>query len=378
MKKLRLIVFLTLGCLVATSAWGQKKPAAQKLKPRPNPVLQLENGMIISKTDGVLRPGTQTVCAGDKLAFNAKIAGTEEAAKLPIKWTVTSGQGVTDETGRYVLDTTGLKPGSYIVTAETTAAFKDCDGGCTAYDSKSFVVADCEIAPSCFTSPRLNLTSATQTINPGETINICSDTVTGGYNFGTLVPTWSSSAGKISGDVSCAKLDTTGIAPGSSINVNLNLKASDLPGCEAKGTITFKVAEPVLPVPVELTPCNTFKTNSARVDNACKAILMDAVRRLESDPGAQLVIDAFHRKNESSNLAFERGKNVRDRMADGSIGVSIDANRLLVRPSGTSADGGLVKIYLIPAGAKIPTGANTVNVGNVKKEGRRATGARHR
>ncbi len=378
MKKLSLLIFLMVVCLLATSAWGQKKPATQILKPRPKPVLQLENSMIISKTDGVLRLGKQTVCAGDKLAFNAKVEGTEETAKLPIKWTITGGQGVMDETGRYVLDTTGLKPGSYIVTAETTAAFKDCDGSCTAYDSKSFVVADCEMAPSCFTSPRLNLTSATQTINPGETVNICSDTVTGGYNFGTLISTWNSSAGKISGDVSCAKLDTTGITPGSSINVNLNLKASDLPGCEAKGTITFKVAEPVLPVPHELTPCNTFKTIRARVDNACKAVLMDAVRRLESDPGAQLVIDAYHRKNESSSLAFERGKNVRDRMADGSIGISIDANRLLVRPSGTRADGGLVKMYLIPAGAKIPTGANAVNVGDVKKEGRRARPSRRR
>jgi hypothetical protein len=95
-------------------------------------------------------------------------------------------------------------------------------------------------------------------------------------------------------------------------------------------------------------------------------------RKLAADPNARLVIDAYYRKGEKQTMAYERGKNVRDRLADGSIGVSVDANRLLVRPSGLSEDGTQVRLSLLPVGAKMPPGAQAVDVGAVTKEGQRA------
>ncbi|HEX4949231.1 MAG TPA: hypothetical protein VFZ34_21315, partial [Blastocatellia bacterium] len=121
----------------------------------------------------------------------------------------------------------------------------------------------------------------------------------------------------------------------------------------------------------ELPPCDTFKKDSARVDNVCKANLVDVARKLASDPTARLIIDSYYRQGEKPSLAFERGKNVRDRLADGSIGITIDANRLVVRPSGLSDDGTQVQLSLLPAGAKMPPGAAAVDVGSVVKEGRR-------
>ncbi len=378
MKKQTLLVsFLLLGALLAT-AFGQSKPNkndTKKLKSRAVPTLQLENGVIISKADGYKRPNVRSVCAGDKIAFTPRVAGLTGTELLPIKWTISGGQGATDSLGRHVLDTTGLPPGSYTVTAEVSVPYEECEGNCTAYDTKSFVVTPCY---SCFTTPTLTLSSVTQFINPGEVVSICSTQVAGGSGYGTLVPTWTTTAGKITGDASCAKLDTTGIPNGGSVKVSLKLTGSALPECEANGTITFQIAEEIVATVVEMAPCDTFKRDSARVDNVCKANLVDVARRLEADPNARLVIDSYYRKGEKQTMAYERGKHVRDRLADGSIGVFVDANRLIVRPSGLSEDGTQVRLMLLPAGAKMPPGAQTVDVGAVAKEGRRAAPAKRR
>ena len=378
MKKQTLLISILLIGVVTATAFGQSKTdkgERKKLKSRAVPTLQLENGVIISKVEGYKRPNLQSVCAGDKLAFTPKVSEMTGAESLPIKWTISGGQGATDSLGRYILDTTGLPPGTYTVTAETSVPYEECEGNCTAYDSKSFVVVPCY---SCFTTPTLTLSSKTQFINPGEVISICSTQVSGGSGYGPLVPTWTTTAGKITGDKFCAKLDTTGIPDGGTVNVSLKLTGSDIPECEANGTITFQVTEEIVATSVEMGPCDTFKQDSARVDNVCKANLVDVARRLESDPNARLVIDSYYRKGEKQIMAYERGKNVRDRLADGSIGISVDANRLIVRPSGQSEDGTQVRLMLLPAGSQMPPGAQTVDVGAVSKEGRRVTPVKRR
>ncbi|MFN7927391.1 MAG: hypothetical protein U0Y68_05505 [Blastocatellia bacterium] len=365
-------LFLTLTLLLcALTSFAQTKPDkndARKLKPRVVPTLRLENGVILSQADGYTRPAANTICAGDKIGFTARVSGMDGADALPVKWTVSGGNGMSDINGHYVLDTTGLTPGTYVVTAEAGVPYKECEGNCTAYDSKTFVVIAC---PTCFTTPSLTLTSSSQFINPGEALNVCSTTITGGANYGKLTPAWSTTAGKISGDLSCAKLDTTGIPFGSTVTISLKV-TSELPNCEASGQVTVRVAEQLVAAVSEFSPCNTFKTNSARVDNVCKANLMDVARQLEADPTAQLIIDSYSRPGEKAAMSLERGKNVRDRLADGSIGFHVDANRLIVRPSGQSDDGSQVRLYLMPAGTKLPAGAATADVGSVTKEVRRS------
>ena len=370
MQKPKFLPSLFIIGLLALTGWAQTKPSkadARKLKPRVVPTLQLESAVIVEKADGYYRANPQTICAGDKLGFTARVAGMPEAETLPVKWTISGGQGASDVNGHHVLDTTGLKSGTYVVTAEAGVPFKECEGNCTAYDSKTFVVVTC---PTCFTTPNVMLTSSSQFINPGEVLNICASTLTGGANYGQVVPTWTTTAGKITGDANCARLDTTGIPYGSTVKVSLKL-TTDLPHCEANGEVTIRVAEQLVAAVSEFSPCNTFKTNSARVDNVCKANLVEVVRQLESDPNAQLVIDAYSRPGEKASMAMERGKNVRDRMADGSIGVRVDANRLIVRPSGQSDDGAQVRLFLLPVGAKLPPGAPSTDVGAVTKEAAR-------
>lgn len=369
-------LFFTLTFVLCTfTSFAQTKPAKPELKqakPRVVPTLRLENGVIVSQADGYTRPNANTVCVGDKVGFTARVAGMDGADALPVKWTLSGGNGASDVNGHYVVDTAGLQPGTYIVTAEAGVPYKDCEGNCTAYDSKTFVVIAC---PTCFTTPSLTLTSSSPFIHPGEALNVCASTVTGGANYGKLTPTWTTSAGRISGDTSCAKLDTTGIPFGTAVTISLKM-TTELPNCEASGQVTVRVAEQVVEAVSEFSPCNTFKSNSSRVDNACKANLVEVVRQLESDPSAQLIIDSYSRPGEKASMALERGKNVRDRMADGSIGVRVDANRLIVRPSGQSDDGSQVRLYLMPAGAKLPAGAKAADVGEVTREGHRAPARR--
>src|SRR5205814_912462 len=103
--------------------------------------------------------------------------------------------------------------------------------------------------------------------------------------------------------------------------------------------------------------------------------------RLQSDPQAQLVVDSFRGAKEiPKTLDKQRGQNIRDRLADGSVGATVDPNRIIVRPSGVSTDGSQVKLYFVPSGAAMPPGAAPATLGPVKPTkkapARRSTGAK--
>ena len=187
---------------------------------------------------------------------------------------------------------------------------------------------------------------------------------------------WRASAGTITGNGTSARLDTTGVAPGTSIDVTA-MANSAAGNCSASGTakVMIKVAAPPKPTVVVLTPCTTFKKNNARVDNACKAVLQDVARQLQADPQAQLVVDSYRgEKEKPDTLDLQRGKNVRDRLADGSVGTAIDANRIVVRPGGVSTDGSQVRLTLVPSGADMPEGPAPATLGDVNPEKKAAPG----
>jgi len=135
---------------------------------------------------------------------------------------------------------------------------------------------------------------------------------------------------------------------------------------------------PPTPPASDLGQCTTFKRNNARVDNACKEVLQNRViPALQADPGAKLVVDGYRAENEKpATLDLQRAKNVRDRLADGSLGTQIDANRIVVRPGGVSTDGSQVKIWFVPSGAADPPGPAAVDAGPVTPERKARRGRR--
>src|SRR5262249_1688455 len=105
-------------------------------------------------------------------------------------------------------------------------------------------------------------------------------------------------------------------------------------------------------------------------DNACKEVLQQRViPALQADANSRLVIDGYRSEKERpATLDLQRAKNIRDRLADGSLGTQIDANRIIVRPGGVSTDGSQVRIWFAPGGAELPPGRAAVDAGPVTPE----------
>lgn len=355
---------------------GRANKREEPIVPNQPPTVSLEVGAVTAVATNVQRASSSTICAGDRVALRAN-ASDPDGDTLLYSWTSTGGRIVGDGANTS-LDTAGLAPGDYTITVNV-----DDGCGCVAFDTKTVRVANCPPPPppppppiECFNS-NLDVTASSQTVQPGEAVRLSTPGVSGGRGYGNVTYNWTASAGTITGSGTTARLDTTGVSPGSNIQVRVTASSSE-GNCTASGSVGgagggIRVSSPppppprAVPTPSELTPCNTFKKNNARVDNACKDILGTAARRMQSDPQAQLYVDSYRGAKEiPKTLDKQRGQNVRDRLADGSVGVTVDPNRITVRPSGVATDGSQVKLYFVPSGATAPPGAAPATLGPVK------------
>jgi hypothetical protein len=350
---------------IANVSIGHVNERVEPVVPNQPPTVTLEVGAVTPVATNVRRESASTVCVSDTVALRA-IASDPDGDTLLYSWTSTGGR-IIGEGANVSLDTTGLAPGDYTVTVQV-----DDGCGCVAFDSRTIRVSDCPPLTICF-NPYLNVTPASSTVQAGEAVTFTTPGVTGGQNYGNVSYSWTASAGIIAGTATSARLDTTGVAPGTTIEVRVTA-ASDIGDCSASGSARVTIATPPppppRPTPRELTPCTTFRRNSARVDNACKAILQDVARQLQADPQAQLVVDSYRAAKERKGIDLQRGKNVRDRLADGSVGIAIDPNRIVVRPGDVSTTGDQVKLYFVPAGASLPPGPEPATLGSVQPERR--------
>jgi hypothetical protein len=336
--------------------------------PPPNapPAVSLTVGSVSPGASGLLRASVNTVCVGDKVALAASAADPNSDTLL-YSWK-SSGGRVIGEGANTQFDSTGAEQGDYTVTVEVS----DGRGG-VASDSKTIHVEACPPLTICF-GPNIDVAATPNAVEAGEKINPSTTGVTGGRGFGAVRYEWTATAGTVTGGGLTALLDTTGSAPGSTIDVTVRA-ISEINGCSASGStrVTVNAPKPLPPPPTasEIGQCMTFKVNNARVDNACKEILQTrVVPALQADPTSRLVIDGYRADNERpAGLDLQRAKNTRDRLADGaSLNVQIDVNRIAVRPGGVSVDGSQVKIYFVPSGAADPPGPAAVNVGPVTPE----------
>src|SRR5262245_19681758 len=355
---------------------GRANPREEPVLPNQPPTVNLALGPVTPGSTDLLRASASTVCAGDKVALVAT-ASDPDGDTLLYTWSATGGR-VIGEGVNTQFDTTGLAPGDYTVTIEVN------DGcGCVAFDSKTIRVEACPPLTVCF-GPNLDVTASPTTVDAGEKINLSTTGVTGGRNYGTVRYEWTSSAGTISASDLTAVLDTTGVTPGSTIEITVRATSSE-GNCSASGTTRISLRAPPPPPPPpptfsELGQCTSFKRNNARLDNACKEILQNRlIPALQADPTARLVIDGYRAENERpANLDLQRAKNVRDRLADGSLGTQIDVNRISVRPGGVSNDGSQVRIFFVPSGAADPPGPSPVDAGPVTPEKKSAPQPRGR
>jgi hypothetical protein len=360
---------------------GHANAREEPIVPNNPPTISLEVGAVSPASDKVKRASASTVCVGDRVALRAN-ASDPDGDTLLYSWTTTGGRVVGDG-ANVTFDSTGLAPGTYTVTAQV-----DDGCGCVAFDSKTITVEDCPPLKVCFNT-NLDVTPSTSRVDPGQAVNLQTPGVSGGENYGNVTYSWTASAGQITGSGTSARLDTTGV--GYNTNITVTVTARDAAGeCTATGsaTVTTNPAPPPPPAcNTNLTPCPMFRRNNARVDNTCKSILQDIVRQMQADPQAVLYVDGFRSEREREGLDLQRAKNVRDRLADGSVGAAIDPNRIVVRAAGVATDNNHIKLAICQAGAPAPSGGEPATVGPVEPErkapvrrrarrgGRRASGS---
>jgi len=275
------------------------------------------------------------VMAGEPVQVTASGANFKPDRTLTAAWTSSGGKLSGSGMGGSV-DTTGLAPGSYNVSA-TVSDGKKASASC----SGSFTVKEPPKHP-----PQISCSANPATVRSGEasTINC---TCTNPDNR-SLSYAWNTSAGTLSGSGASETLDTAGLGSGP---VSVRTTCTDDRGLSDATTSTVNVeAPPPVPQPSKLGECD-FKT--ARVDNKCKAVLDDVALRLQRDADAKAVIVGNAGAKEAKTMAAQRATNAKTYLVKEK---GIDASRIEVR-TGMSGEK-KADFYLVPAGATF-SDANT-------------------
>jgi hypothetical protein len=261
------------------------------------------------------------------------------------------------------VDTTGLAPGNYTVSATATDTKEKKNN--TATCSASFTVRQ-PVPPTatCSASP--------QTIKPGDAFTF---TVVGqSMDDSSLSYSYTTSAGNISGTGTNASETTSAANANSTITVTANV----VDGRGLSTTCSANVT--VLPFPVVAAPpevisageCTFNMSNKpGRVDNECKAVLDSVALQVQRQPNGKVVVVGYTDETETTKmtqLAGQRAVNVKYYLTSGEGGAGIDASRIEAR-AGTVKEKG-AKIYIVPEGATFTEESTVIDETVVKGQPR--------
>ncbi len=268
------------------------------------------------------------VMAGEPVHVTANGANFKPDRTLTATWNSTGGKASGTGMGGSV-DTTGLAPGSYTVSAQVSDG-KKASASC----SGSFTVKEPPKIP-----PQISCSANPATVRSGEA-SVISCSCTSADNR-SLSYSWNTSAGTLSGSGASETLDTAGLPSGP---VSVGTTCTDDRGLsDATTTMVTVEAPPPAPEASKLGECD-FKT--ARVDNACKAVLDDVALRLQRDADSKAVIVGSAGPKEGKTMASQRAKNAMTYLTKEK---GIDPGRIETR-TGTGEEK-KAEFYLVPAGA---------------------------
>jgi hypothetical protein len=292
------------------------------------------------------------------------ITATVTASNFNPKHTVTyawSGNGgqVTGKDTTAQIDTNGVAPGPYTVTAHVTDTKekKNNEASCSA----SFTVKPLPLK----NPPTLSISANPTSLQVGGTVSL-SATCTSPDGVPVTVGGWTASGGTVSGSGNSATLNTGGASPGT---ITIGATCTDSRGLTtpASTQVTIENPPPAPPKASKLSQCDfPNKMKPWRVDNTCKAILDDVAKNLQQNPDGRLVIVGNADPGEKrKNLAAERAANSKFYLTEGEAQQHIDPSRIEVR---TGSGGTMTAEYwIVPPGATFDsTGTEPVDESKVK------------
>jgi outer membrane protein OmpA-like peptidoglycan-associated protein len=180
----------------------------------------------------------------------------------------------------------------------------------------------------------------------------------------TLTYTWSSSAGKVTGNGPQATFDSASV-PCDTV-VTITVQVSDGRGGTAQATCTVRVKCPEKPKPEPVT-CTSggFPRNLSRLNNVDKACLDDVAARMKQDPRSRIVITGHADKSEPNPevLGRKRAEAIKSYLVKER---GVDEARVTARSAGASkpldtgksavarAKNRRADVTFVPEGATVP------------------------
>ena len=278
------------------------------------------------------------------VAVSANVTNVPPKKTLTYDWKTTGGK-ITGNGPSVQVDTNGLAPGNYTVTATATDPKPRKDQGPLTCSANFTVTEKPKVPPtaSCSANPT--------TVRAGDpsTISVTANSP----DNRPLTYNYTTSAGRVSGNGASATLDTAGANAGP---ITVSATVSDDRGLTANCNATVNVEVPPPPPQASNIGTCTFdkdKKRPWRVDNACKAVLDEVALRLQREADSKLVIvghsDPATDKKNADKYAAQRAVNSKDYLSSGEAKQQIDPSRIEVRtgpPAGQTTD-----YWLVPAGA---------------------------
>lgn len=283
-----------------------------------------------------------SVQAGSLVAATISTQNFNPKHTVDYKW-ASNGPKISGTGESASVDTTGLAPGTYSVSATATDPREKKNN--VAICNTTFTVLQPPRPPvaSCSASPN--------TIHAGDPVTVSVNASSPDQS--PLTYAYSSSAGTVSGSGASASLNTASAAPGSTITTTATI--TDSRGLSTSCTASVNVLTPPVTVQSvkEIGDCKFMNPKKPwRVDNECKAVLDDVALRIQQEPNGKLVVVGYAEDEETATytqLGAQRAVNIKYYLTEGEGQQHIDAAK--IQPVQGTAKMKGAKIYFVPAGA---------------------------
>lgn len=290
------------------------------------------------------------VMAGEPVTVTANVSNWPAKRAQSVTWKSTGGN-VAGKDASATVDTAGLAPGSYTVTANVTDN-KKLNTSCQA----SFTVKEPPKNP-----PTITCSANPTTVKAGTPSTISCQCTSPDQGVTVSIGGYTASAGSISGSGNAATLDTAGASAGP---ISVTAVCTDNRGLSSTSNpVTVNVEVPP-PAPTQRDLGDiAFKKDNARVDNEAKGKLDQIADEIKADPANKAVVIGYYDPNEKAGkrLAAQRAVNTKAYLTEEK---GIDPSIIDVY---TSTDGGMrAKTILVPAGATYTGGGEKVDETKVK------------